>query len=75
MVCKEMNIDLYKHNIPYNNGSNDKPQVVSYLTPIWYKLPAIIVLPGGAYTSHVEHEAETIAEYYRSKGILREFEL
>ena len=56
-----MVIDLYKENIPYNNGNNEKPEVVSYLTPTWYKLPAVIILPGGGYSIHAMPEAEPMA--------------
>lgn len=63
-----MVIDLYKENIPYNNGKNEKPEVLSFLTPTWYKLPAVIILPGGGYSIHAHHEAEPIAEFYNNKG-------
>ena len=64
-----MKIELYKENIPYSMGENDIPEVFSFLTPTWHKLPAIIVLPGGGYAEHAAHEAEPVAEYYRSKGL------
>lgn len=63
-----MQIELYKDITPYNDVSNDKPTVSAYLTDTWYKLPAIIVLPGGGYSMHAAHEAEPIAEFYKSKG-------
>ena len=65
---QQMKIDLYKGNIPYSTVSKEKPEIISFLIPTWYKLPAIIVLPGGGYAEHAAHEAEPIAQYYNSKG-------
>ena len=62
-----MDIQLYKDDIPYSIDG-DTPSVVSSLVPTWYKLPAIIVLPGGGYSIHAEHEAEPIARFYNNKG-------
>ena len=65
---QQMKIDLYKGNIPYSTVSKEKPEIISFLILTWYKLPAIIVLPGGGYAEHAAHEAEPIAQYYNSKG-------
>lgn len=64
-----MDIRLYEQEIPYNTADPDgKPAVTAFLTESWYPLPAVIVLPGGAYVTHAAHEAEPIAEFYRSCG-------
>lgn len=64
-----MTIKLYENEIPYNHADPaGKPEVTAYLTDTWYKLPAVIVLPGGGYSQHAAHEAEPIAEFYRSSG-------
>lgn len=64
-----MDIHLYESVLPYNNAdAGGKPQVTAFLTESWYPLPAVIVLPGGAYARHAAHEAEPIAEFYQSCG-------
>lgn len=63
-----MVIDLYDNDIPYRNASDDRPEVSAYLVPTWYRIPAIIVLPGGGYEEHAAHEGRPIAEFYNSKG-------
>ena len=62
-------IKLYDNEIPYNHADPDgKPEVTAYLTDTWYKLPAVIVLPGGGYSQHAAHEAEPIAKFYQDSG-------
>ena len=63
-----MKIKLYEDKIPYNTATNDEPDVTAYPTESWYKLPAVIVLPGGGYRGLADHEAEPIAKFYNSKG-------
>lgn len=64
-----MNIKLYEKELPYNHADPaGNPQVTTFFTDSWYALPAVIVLPGGAYTNHASHEAEPIAEFYQSCG-------
>lgn len=64
-----MTIRLYENQIPYNNADPaGKPQVSAFLLESKETLPAVIVLPGGGYSQHAEHEAEPIAEFYNSCG-------
>ena len=63
-----MNINLYPEKIPYNNETNDFPTVTMFSIETWYNQPAIIVLPGGGYAEHANHEAEPIAKFYNQKG-------
>lgn len=64
-----MTIELYEQNLPYADAEpGKKPQVTAFLTESWYPLPAVIVLPGGAYSHHASHEAEPIAQFYQSCG-------
>jgi len=64
-----MAITLYENELSYNDAApGGNPQVAEFLTESWYPLPAVIVLPGGAYRNHAAHEAEPIAEFYKSCG-------
>ena len=64
-----MDIRLYPNAIPYNAADPaGRPTVTAFLTESWYPLPAVIVLPGGAYTHLAEHEANPIAAFYQSCG-------
>lgn len=64
-----MEIRLYEKEIPYHFADPDgKPTVTAMLTESWYPLPTVIVLPGGGYNHLAQHEAEPIAEFYKSCG-------
>ena len=63
-----MEIKLYDGKIPYLTTETELPKVSCYPTATWYKLPAVIVLPGGGYSEHADHEAEPIAEFYNARG-------
>jgi len=47
---------------------DDMPQVTPFFTETWYPLPAVVVLPGGGYALHAEHEGEPVARFYQQKG-------
>lgn len=65
-----MEIKLWENEIPYYNENADTPNsMTAYLTPTWQKVPAIVVLPGGAYSVRAAHEGEAIAQFYNSCGM------
>lgn len=65
-----MDITLWEDNIAYFHEGFDTPNsMTAYLIQTWQKVPAIVILPGGAYTGRAEHEGESIAKYYNSMGM------
>ena len=69
-----MDITLWEDNIAYFHEGFDTPNsMTAYLIQTWQKVPAIVILPGGAYTGRAEHEGESIAKYYNSMGITESF--
>lgn len=46
----------------------DMPRVTPFFSESWYPLPAVIVLPGGGYAMHADHEGEPVARFYQQKG-------
>ncbi len=64
-----MKIKLWDNVIPYYNENYDNPNLMTpYLIETYHKVPTIIVLPGGGYSSRADHEGKPIAEFYNSKG-------
>jgi len=65
-----MEIKLWENEIPYYDENADTPNsMTAYLLKTWQKVPAIVILPGGAYGARGPHEGEAIAEFYRSHGM------
>ena len=64
-----MEITLWEDKIPYYTEGSDTPNsMTAYLVKTWQKVPAIVILPGGAYNVRAVHEGEAIAEYYNQRG-------
>lgn len=62
-------IKLWENDIPNYNEKYDTPNsMTAYFTQTWQKVPAVIILPGGAYASRAPHEGEDVARYYESCG-------
>lgn len=43
-------------------------RVTPFFSESWYPLPAVVVLPGGGYALHADHESEPVARFYQQKG-------
>ena len=64
-----MKIKLWENEIPYYNSEFDTPNsMTAYLVDTYYKVPTVVVLPGGGYHGRASHEASPIAEFYKSQG-------
>lgn len=64
-----MRITLWEDQIPFVRDELDTPNsMTAYPVLTYYPVPAVIVLPGGAYAGREPHEGEAIARYFQSKG-------
>ncbi len=64
-----MTITLWEKDIPYAQEGEKTPNSMTfYPTKTWYPTPTVVVLPGGGYKIRAEHEGESIAKFYQSRG-------
>lgn len=66
---EEMQIKLWEEGAPYTKGDNEEPSIIPYLVESNGENSAIIICPGGGYTSRAEHEGEPVARFLNALGI------